>query len=128
MRRRSRSRRQIRYPTNRSLTRKRAIAVAARLNHRGGMSEGQQEPVFDAFQAATLEAIGRAVATTMRDQVLELVEENVLYFRGRDVARMRRVSRLVDHRSRALSITYLAIHVHIAGLPIKLIGGQIGKP
>jgi len=122
MRRRSRSRRQIRYPTKRSLT------VAARLNHRGGMCEGQQEPVFDAFQAATLEAIGRAVATTMRDQVLELVEENVLYFRGRDVARMRRVSRLVDHRSRALSITYLAIHVHIAGLPMKLIGGQIGKP
>jgi hypothetical protein len=64
----------------------------------------------------------------VRDQVFELVEEHVDHFSGRDIARMLRGGWLVDNSGRALSITYLAIRVHLAGLPMKHIGGQGGKP
>jgi hypothetical protein len=84
--------------------------------------------VLDAFQAAAFDATGRAIAATVRDQVLQLVEEHVHDGGGRDIARMLRFGRLVDSCGRASRITYLAIRVHFAGLPIKLIGVRGGKP
>jgi hypothetical protein len=41
---------------------------------------------------------------------------------------MLRTGWLVDNSGRDLRNTYLAIRVHIAGLPMKLIGGRVEKP
>jgi hypothetical protein len=83
--------------------------------------------VLDPFEAAALDAIGRTVAATVRDQVFELVEKDVRYPGGRDIAAMLR-GWLVDNSGRAFGTTCLAIRVHFAGLPMNLIGGQGGKP